>query len=299
MVTELLRGVSIISSSHLDTSGGRTWMKAATPSDDKQFPQADEEIQLAFEGGGKIPHPTELIELLQVSHLRMQSAHYTIFDGRYLSVHQKKPWQKAKRYWLHLGFLDPTPHLLSIIDWRSLYVAGGLAVAMLFTIALSAYSPIPWQAQPWLPVTAALACATLLALGTSLVRSRHLVRFLSISGDAVFLELANNSPARNEFSTFLRTLIQHIHAVHRHDPRKPYQRLGAELVEHRRLLDKEILTQDAYDSAREKILRRHRQAHAHPAKPLKPALPAQGETEIIEVTMANGTWQSELKRRSA
>jgi hypothetical protein len=275
-------------------------MKAATPSDDSYFPQPDDEIQIGSDSGGRMPVPSEPIELFQVSHLRMHSAHYTIFDGRFLSVHQKKPWKKAKRYWLDLGFLDPTPHLLSIIDWRSLYVAGGLGAATLFMVALSSFASIPWQTQPWMPVTAALGCATLIALGAFFLRSRHLVRFHSVNGDAVFLEMVNNWPSRTEFSTFLRTLIQHIQAAGRHDPRKPYQRLGAELVEHRRLLEKEILTQDAYDFAREKILRKHRQAHARPLKQLKQAAPAaRGDIEIIEVTMANGGWQSEQKRHSA
>lgn len=275
-------------------------MKAVPPSDDKYSSPLDDEIQLRSEGGGKIPLPSEMTELFQVSHLRMQAAHYTIFDGRFLSVHQqRKPWQKAKRYWLDLGCLDPTPHLLSIVDWRSLYVAGGLALAALFMITLSGFASTPWHAQPWLPVTVALTCATLVALTLFFLRSQHLVRFHSISGDAVFLEMINNSPARGEFSTYLRTLIQHIQVAHKHDPRKPYQRLGAELVEHRRLLEKEILTQDAYDLAREKILRKHRQAHARTPKQLKQDLPARGEIEVIEVTMADGGWQSLKKQRSA
>ncbi len=275
-------------------------MNAANPPDDPQFTQHDDEIHLSSESGGKVAPPSELIELFQTSHLRMQSAHYTIFDGRFLSVHQKRPLKKAKRYWLDLGFLDPTPHLLSIIDWRSLYIAGGLAVATLFMVALSAFASIPWHAQPWLPVTVALGCATLTALGLFFLRSRHLVRFHSVSGDAIFLEMSNNAPTRTEFSTFLRTLIQHIQAAHRHDPRKPYQRLGAELVEHRRLLEKEILNQDAYDFAREKILRKHKQAHARPTtKTLKPALPSRADVEVIELSMANGQWPSGHKRRSA
>ncbi len=270
------------------------------PPEDSVLPPADDEIQLGTESAGRAPKPSELIELFQVSHLRLHAAHYTIFDGRFLSVQQKRPLKKARRYWLDLGFLDPTPHLLSIIDWRSLYVAGGLAVATLFMVALSVFASTPWQAQPWLPVTISLGVASLLTLGLFFLRSRHLVRFHSVSGDAIFLELGNNTPSRTEFSTFLRTLIQHIQAAHRQDPRKPYQRLGAELVEHRRLLEKEILGQDAYDFAREKILRKHKQAHTRPTqKVLKPALPTRAEVEVIEMSMANGGWPSGHHRRSA
>lgn len=274
-------------------------MKVANPTHDHESHPADDEIQLSSETGSKMLHPSELIELFQVSHPRAQSAHYTIFEGRFLSIHQKKPWKKAKRYWVDLGFLDPTPHLLSITDWRSLYIAGGFAVATLFMIALSAVVATPWPQQPWLPVTIALSCAGLASLGMFFLRSRNLVRFHSVSGDAVFLEMASNAPSRGEFSTFLRTLIQHVQAAHKHDPRKPYQRLGAELCEHRRLLEKEILTQDAYDYAREKILRKHRQAHTRPTKQLKQTAPARDEADVIEVTIANGAWQVSEHKRTA
>lgn len=274
-------------------------MKPTDPNTGNHASRPDDEIRMASEAGDPRPQPSRLIELFQVSHLRLQSAHYTIFDGRFLSIHQKRPWKKAKRYWVDLGFLDPTPHLLSVTDWRSLYIAGGLAISVSFMIVLSIFTTTPWLQQPWLPVTVVLGCATLVALGLFSLRSRNLVRLHSVSGDAVFLEMANNAPSRGEFTAFLRTLIQHVQSAHRHDPRKPYQRLGVELCEHRRLLDNGVLTQNAYDNAREKILRKHRQAHARPAKQLKQAQAAHNEGDVIEVTIENGTWRVSEHKRSA
>lgn len=268
-------------------------MKQATP-------HYEDEIQLSSESSHR--GPSELIELSQVSHIRLQSAHYTIFDERYMSVFQKRPLRMARRYWLDLGLLDPTPHLLTITDWRSLYAAAGLAFGTLVMLLVSVLSSTPWQQQFWLPVTAVLAGMTLIALGAFFLRSHNLVRFHSRSGDAVFLELVNNNPSRRVFGAFLRKVIQHIQTAHKHDPRKPYQKLGAELVEHRRLMEGGILDRDAYDHAREKILRRHRQANIRPLAQVASSRPEPEieQGEVIEVTIAgDGGWQINEEKRSA
>lgn len=263
----------------------------ANTTDNAAHVPAENEIHLGGDAGPRVAPPSRLIELLQVSHVRGQSAHYTIFDQRYLSVCQKHPLRKSRHYWLDLGFLDPTPHLLSVTDWRSLYAATGLAFGTLIMLTLSILSSTPWLQQPWLPLTAILAVATVVATASWLMRSRNFVRFHSISGDAVFLEMVNNSPSRKEFAQFLRSLIQHIQAAHKHDPRRPYQKLGVELCEHRRLAEGGILSQDAYDHAREKILRRHRQANIRPTTKAAKPRPEPEHAEIIEVTVANGGWQ--------
>jgi hypothetical protein len=128
-------------------------------------------------------------------------------------------------------------------------------------------------------------------------RSRNLVRFHSRNGDVVLLEMFSHMPSRSEFREFMRALIQHIQAAHRAEASKPYQKLGSELCEHRRLKDAGVLSQDAYDYAREKILRRYRQAAIRPR--LKPATGAVTDTRhapatpaIEEITVANGKWHS-------
>jgi len=238
------------------------------------------------------PQPGELIELLQVSHARLDSAHYTLYEERFLAVHRKRPFRKAQRYWLDLGFLDPTPHLLTIIDRPWLHASLALSLATAGLLVATALSPDPWQQQAWLPATLALFAASLLALAVFFQRSRSLVRFHSRHGDAVFLEMSSNLPSRDEFREFMRTLVHAIHAAHRSDPAKPYRKLGAELVEHRRLAEAGVLGRDAYDHAREKILRRHRQATAQPvARPVArsgPVSRAVGEADIIEITLAEG-----------
>ncbi|MDR2877145.1 MAG: hypothetical protein LBV36_03785 [Chromatiales bacterium] len=212
--------------------------------------------------------PEELIELLQVSHPRLHAANYTLHgNGRFISVYRKTLMRSAQRYWLDLSVLDPTPHLLTVVNKRWLYIALSLTLAAAGLLTASAMSPLPWHQQSWMPGTIMVLNAALVSFVLFIQRSRSLVRFHSRHGDAVMLELANNLPSKNEFRDFLRTLITHIQTANRTHAEKAHRRLGAELVEHRRLHEAGLLDRDAYDQAREKILRLHRQAQPAPKKP--------------------------------
>lgn len=254
------------------------------------MPLPTQEIELKSETRPAGAKPEDLVELFQFNHARLLSAHYTIFSGRFLSVHRKRFMHKAERHWIDLGALDPTPHLLTLIDRRWLYAALGLSLATVGLIAASIVSQTPWHDQAWLPATVLLLNAALVSFVIFFQRSRSLVRFHSRHGDAVMLELVNNLPSRDEFRDFIRQLMQRIHAVHRADPHKSHRRLGAELVEHRRLFEAGVIDRDAYDQAREKILRMHRQASTRQQAPAKVTATTKqrmvGNAEIIEITLA-------------
>jgi hypothetical protein len=258
--------------------------------------EGENDIELKAEPSTPLPRPSTLIEIFQVSHFRSHSTHLTIFDGRFLSVHTKKPLQKSERYWLDLAYLDPTPHLLALVDNRSLYVAVALSAVTLILLLASAIAPHPWYTQAWASVMILMMASSIIAFFVFFQRSRNLVRFHSRSGDVVLLEMFSHMPSRTEFREFMRALIQHIQAAHKADSARPHQRLGAELCEHRRLKDAGVLTQDAYDQAREKILRRYRQANIRPRMKKRTGAEAPategGQPLVEEITVANGKWHS-------
>lgn len=257
---------------------------------------SEEHIQLVTEAERSAPRPSILIQLSQVSYLRAQSAHYTIFDRRFLSVYRKSFGRKARQYWIDLALIDSTPHFFVKSDRHSLYTSGGmLGLCAILTLA-SVFSRMPWYAHAWSPLTMLTLSAAVIAMLVFVHRSRNLVRFHSQNGDTVLLEMFNNAPNRKEFSAFARELVQHIQAAQRGDKRKLDQKLGAELREHRRLKDQGILSEAVYAGARDKILRRHRQSQVKPAAAATPA-PAQPEPEdsdIIEVTVSNGKWHTSV-----
>jgi hypothetical protein len=207
----------------------------------------------------------DLIEIFQVDPFHSASSHYAIFDSWFLSIHIKRPFKKARRHWLNLAFLDPTPHLLTLIDRRSLYAAIGSSAVTLIMLLVGSVMPTLWSERAWAETSILMLATSVIAFYVFFQRSRSLVRFHSRHGDVVMLELSSHLPSRQEFREFLQALIQRIQAAHRLQTGKPHQKLGAELCEHRRLKDAGVLTQDAYDSAREKILRRYRQANSRPS----------------------------------
>lgn len=252
----------------------------------------DAEIRIARNADDAVNDPSELVELFQVSHLRGCAYHFSIFQGRYLSVHSKKLARKPRRHWLDLGFLDPTPHFFAKTDRHSLYAAAGLMGITLILALVSLWSEAPWHQQAWLPAAVLTFSAALIAMLVFLYRSHSVVRFHSQNGDAVFLELLNNYPGRAAFNTYVRTLIDHIQEVHKAQRRKQQETLGAELREHRRLKEAGLLTEKAYDRARAKILRQHKQSQTqHAAAPSLPG-PDSSEADVIEVTLRDGAWHT-------
>ncbi|MCC6208259.1 MAG: SHOCT domain-containing protein [Gammaproteobacteria bacterium] len=255
---------------------------------------AEEHIQIAAGADRGTPRPSILIQLSQVSYLRAQTSHYTIFDRRFLSVYRKNFGGKSRQYWIDLALLDSTPHFFVKNDRHSLYTSGGMFGLCAILTLISVFSRMPWYTHAWSPFTLLTLCASVIALLAFVHRSQNLVRFHSQSGDAVLLEMYNNAPNRAEFETFGRELVQHIHAAQRSDRRKPDQKLGAELREHRRLRDQGILTEEVYAAARDKILRRHRQSQMK--APATPQPQAQSDelqdSDIIEVTVSNGKWHT-------
>lgn len=250
------------------------------------------ETPLAGESGETVESPSDLVELFQVSHLRGCAYHFSIFEGRYLSVHSKKPARRPRRYWVDLGFLDPTPHFFVKTDRHSLYTSGGLLGVTLILALVSLWSKTPWLEQPWLPAAVLTLTSAAVAFLVFLHRSGSLVRFHSQTGDAVLVELLNNKPGREAFNVYIRTLIQHIQAVHKTNRRRQHETLGAELREHRRLKDAGVLTDKVYDRARTRILRQHSQAQSRIAAQTPAAEHDSSEADVIEVTMLNGAWHT-------
>jgi len=251
----------------------------------------EEHIQIAAEAERGAARPSILIQLSQVSYLRAQTSHYTIFDRRFLSVYRKHFGGKARQYWVDLALIDSTPHFFVKNDRHSLYTSGGmLGLCAILTLA-SVFSRMPWYAHTWSPLTLLSLCAAVIALLVFVHRSQNLVRFHSQNGDAVLLEMYNNAPNRREFEVFARELVQHIQAAQRSDRRKLDQKLGAELREHRRLRDQGILSEEVYAGARDKILRRHRQSQMKASAP-PPAATEPEDSDIIEVTVSNGKWHT-------
>lgn len=224
----------------------------------------DDTHAMPAEGTAAAAPPEPLPSLFQVSHPRLEAAHYALYDGHFVSVHRKRFLRPAIRYEVNLHLLDPTPRLVTETDRRWLVLAAVLVLAAGGLLAASLGSPTPWHQQAWMPGTILLMNGALLAFVIFLQRSQHLVRFHSRHGDAPLLVLQNNAPAGAPFRDFMQALLARIHEGQRLASRGRL-RLGAELVEHRRLHAAGIIERATYDRARENILGTYQETHAERA----------------------------------
>ena len=215
---------------------------------------ADDEILLA--SGYKenaVPH-SRLIELSQVSLLKAYSAHFTLFDGHFVSVNFKTAFSKPKKYWIDLAYLEPTPRRVFKIDRLFFYITGILSAAAVVFMLINVFLDEPWRL---IPVNIGLICGALISFLMLVYRSKDRVIFFSRYGRINWLEFLINKPNRRAYKEFIEKLVSVSHAVSSFQSPRHEQRLGAELHEHRRLRDAGILSTKVYEDVKQRFLGQH------------------------------------------
>ena len=176
-----------------------------------------------------------------------------IFDGAYLRVSRKPVRGKSTEYRVHLAFLDPTPvKRRESGDFTLAGMTGLLAVA---TLGL-AYSP--WVgALPVLPTVGFLAALALAGLAAGIYRSMTRLGFLTRNGHAHVFDMSSAKPNRKAAAKFMDVLVSTVGKAQaeRMDERAHYRR--DEMKEHRRLHEDGVLSPEAYEDAKTRILAAH------------------------------------------
>jgi len=197
---------------------------------------------------------TKLIELSQVSLLKSQNMHFTIFDDHFLSIYIKTIFSKPKTYRIDLAYLEPEPRRILTIDKPSLYAAGVLSLAALLSISIHTFF---YPSLTLLLVAVALTCGALVALIMLVYRSKDRLVFYSRYGRINWLELLINNPGQRDFKDFTATLVSTIHEFSRHQSSRHEQRLAAELREQRRLRDESVLSPEVYENVKHRFFSQH------------------------------------------
>jgi len=197
---------------------------------------------------------TKLIELSQVSLLKSQNMHFTIFDDHFLSIYIKTIFSKPKSYRIDLAYLEPEPRRILTIDRPSLYAAGILSLAALLSISIHEFF---YPSPTLLLIAVALTCGALVTLMMLVYRSKDRLVFYSRYGRINWLELMINHPSQRDFKAFTARLVSTIHAVSRHQSSRHEQRLAAELREQRRLRDEGVLPPETYERVKRQFFSQH------------------------------------------
>lgn len=197
----------------------------------------------------------KLIELLQVSFTKAYAAHFTIYSEHFISIHIKRLFRQPINYWVDLRYVEPMPMRVFAVDRPALWVSASLALlsAIFFLIAwLSDNSFL------WLKIAVPLVCGAVIAALILAQRSTYRIVFCSRYGRIPWFEFLIAKPRRRTVEAFIKELTGAILKVSNSQGDKPEGRLGAELREHRRLMDGRILSEHVYNSVKARLLRQHR-----------------------------------------
>ena len=197
----------------------------------------------------------KLIELLQVSFTKAYAAHFTIFGGHFMSVNIKRLFRQPLNYWIDLRYVEPIPLRNFTVDRPALWVSATLGVlsAIFFLIAWLSDKPFLWLA-----IAVPLVCGALIAALILAQRSKYRIVFCSRHGRIPWFEFLITKPRRRTVESFIKVLTSAILKFGNSRGDNPEGRLGAELREHRRLMDGGVLSEHVYNSVKSRLLRQHK-----------------------------------------
>ena len=220
----------------------------------KSSEEADGEIMLTSSHMDSNIPQTQLFELSQVSLLKSYSAHFTLFDGHFVSVYIKTTFSKPKKYWIDLAYLEPGPRRVFKVDRLFFYITAIFSVAAAVFMLINTFLDEPWR---FLPVNIGLICGALISFLLLIYRSKDRLVFFTRYGRINWLEFLINKPNRGAYKEFIEKLISVNHAVSGRQSPRHAQRLSAELHEHRRLRDAGVLPPKVYEDVKRRFLGQH------------------------------------------
>lgn len=177
-----------------------------------------------------------------------------ILDNAYLNVLAARGAGPARRYFLRLAFLDPSPSRpANRLAWRITAVLAAISLAL----GLKAWIAGPTIPAGWTIATLAAVGATLLALRIAMRRSMAALVFHTRHGRVPVLRLMRNFPDRPRAEAFAAALTQAIRRAGETQPAPRAHRLRDEMREHRRLLEAGIVAAADFEAAKARILRAH------------------------------------------
>jgi hypothetical protein len=191
------------------------------------------------------------------SALRRRTVELDIIDYYYLSVRIWRGRAPAIEYVLDLRFAAPSVIRYRHLPWKWMTAAlafGALAAAALWWISIPA---VPWRRSELWVVAAALLVSTAGATLVSAYRTTETLCLLSVHGRADLLKLTGGLGTFRSVRTFTRKLEAHIDLAGAARRSSRAQHLRDEMREHFRLHEAGVLSNEAYDESKKRILAGH------------------------------------------
>jgi hypothetical protein len=195
-------------------------------------------------------------QLVQIQKWKRQSVGTQILDNKYLFV-KKYRRGRSTSYWVNLLFANPVPQRIQRIDWR-----WGLAALILFAnsaglIAVEHYWRLSAKFIYFNSITIIMATLALISFLAMIYTSKNVLLFTTLNGHMPILSLAINNPSKTAFRSYVKTLSQSIERIQQQNAHRMKNQLANELAEHRRLKDNNVVSQQEYEQAKNRILSQH------------------------------------------
>jgi hypothetical protein len=190
------------------------------------------------------------------SAMRKCSTELALLDEHYLQVQTTRARKPLLKYSIDLRFLNSQPVRVRRIAWpwflsSALLLVGAAGAMWLASTALSMF------ANPaFIGGCAAIACA----LGAAFLGVRgtsESLRFTSVHGGAVFVDVLGGLGSTRSGKTFFIAMIKDIAAAKAARPQGKQQWLRDEMREHHRLRELGVLSEAEYQASKTRILKAH------------------------------------------
>jgi len=185
----------------------------------------------------------------QQSRLHRSETHFTVFNDHYIAIETSRPGNKTRCFEFDLSFLASQPKRVRKIDW--------LSCALAFLLLFAAVTTGLMGNTGITAMTLALILAGFtLSLGLAICRSQDNIVFVTKHGRLPLLVLFNRNPTPAGLQAFLSDITQRIQNT-RKDWSSKSEYLSAELRQHRRLQEVDILSKKEYEVIKKRILGKH------------------------------------------
>jgi hypothetical protein len=178
-------------------------------------------------------------------------------DGHRLEVRARRPRRPGLRYEVDLRFVDGATVTQRRIAWRCWQATLTLAVLSAASYWLATVPGGPSWVPTGLPGSIALLVATVCVGALALYRTHDTIEFHSVHGRVVLVAVTGNIGCSRATGAFVAELGRRIAAARAHEPQTRQRFLRDELREHRRLFEEGVLSEDAYETGKQRILQSH------------------------------------------
>lgn len=194
-------------------------------------------------------------EFRQESKLKGIVREFTLFNDIhcYQSVTRKHGGKHKFR--VNLTYLDSKPRRFYNLASGWLITAGISAILSFLLVYLGWYSGMQVNQSIAIILTTLSATFSFIALLLALLKTQDRVIYYSRFGHIPILELINNSPNRQAFSSFVQTLSSQIIQARQKSQLDTTARLTMELKELRRLKDEGVIPDTHYEQGKKRIFR--------------------------------------------